>query len=55
MHEHFGLVQADAFARYRVLSELGNRTVLEALEAGEPAKDVWRAVCAAADVPARLR
>jgi hypothetical protein len=38
-----------------VLSELGNRTVNEALAAGERPKDVWRAVCAAAEVPPRAR
>jgi hypothetical protein len=38
-----------------VLGELGNRTVQEALAAGEPAKDVWRVVCEVADVPRRLR
>ena len=55
MDEHFGAVPARTFARDHVISALGNRTVLEALAAGTPAKDVWRAVCSAVDVPARLR
>jgi len=55
MSEQFGPLQAETLARDRVLSELGNRTVYEALAAGESAKDVWRAVCAANDVPSSLR
>ncbi|MBL1067141.1 DUF3046 domain-containing protein [Streptomyces sp. 7-21] len=55
MSEHFGSSYADSFARDHVMSELGGRTVYEALEAGWDAKDVWRAVCQAVDVPARLR
>jgi hypothetical protein len=37
------------------MSELGGRTVVQALEDGWEAKDVWRAVCAAMDVPAAKR
>ena len=55
MDEHFGAVQGRTFARDHVLGSLGNRTVVEALAAGTAPKDVWRAVCAAVDVPARLR
>ena len=55
MNDYFGTSAAATFAQDRVLSELGNRTVEEALAAGEPAKDVWRAVCAAAEIPARAR
>ncbi|SFD64133.1 DUF3046 domain-containing protein [Streptomyces aidingensis] len=55
MREHFGETYADSFARDHVMSELGGRTVYEALEAGWEARDVWRAVCRAMDVPARLR
>ena len=54
MDEHFG-AQAQPFARDQVLAELGGRTVEQALAQGEAAKDVWRAVCVAADVPPRLR
>ncbi|UGY93976.1 DUF3046 domain-containing protein [Streptomyces gobiensis] len=55
MAAHFGAAYADSFARDYVMSELGGRTVYEALEAGWEAKAVWRAVCAAVDVPAELR
>jgi hypothetical protein len=55
MTEHFGAAYADTFARDHVMSELGGRTVREALAAGWDAKDVWRAVCTAFDVPPHLR
>jgi hypothetical protein len=55
MAEHFGPAYVDSFARDHVMSELGGRTVREALEAGWDAKDVWRAVCEAVDVPKHLR
>lgn len=37
------------------LSSLGGRTGAEALAAGVPARDVWRALCDAKDVPADRR
>jgi hypothetical protein len=46
---------AETYARDQVLSELGGRTVTEALDAGEAAKDVWRAVVSAAQLPSRFR
>jgi Protein of unknown function (DUF3046) len=55
MNGHFGAAYADSFARDHVLAELGGRTVHEALAAGEPAKDVWRAVCVTLDLPASKR
>jgi hypothetical protein len=55
MTEHFGTAHVESFAKDHVISELGNRTVNDALAQGESAKDVWRAVCEAMDVPARLR
>ncbi|MEV3991247.1 DUF3046 domain-containing protein [Streptomyces sp. NPDC049837] len=55
MADHFGEVYAESFARDHVMSELGGRTVYQALEDGWEAKDVWRAVCAAVDVPADKR
>jgi Protein of unknown function (DUF3046) len=54
MREHFGPL-AQSFAEDHVLAGLGQRTVTQALAAGEPAKDVWRAVCVEMDVPPRLR
>jgi hypothetical protein len=37
------------------MSELGGRTVHEALAAGWDAKDVWRVVCQVMDVPQEKR
>lgn len=49
----------EGYARYwassHVLSELGQRTVEQALAGGVPAKDVWAAVWRALDLPARER
>lgn len=55
MRAHFGETSADTFARDHVMSELGGRTVIQALDDGWEAKDVWRAVCAAMEVPASHR
>lgn len=55
MRQHFGATYADSFARDFVIAELGGRTVVEALEQGVDTADVWRAVCRAVDVPAKLR
>lgn len=55
MYAHFGEAYADSFARDHVMSELGGRTVYEAFEAGWDAKDVWRALCVAVDIPTDRR
>jgi hypothetical protein len=55
MRLQFGTAYADSYAHDVVLTNLGGRTVHEALAAGAEAKDVWRAVCEVVDVPARLR
>jgi hypothetical protein len=55
MRTQFGAAYADSLAKDQVLSQLGGRTVVEALDAGEPARGVWRAVCEAFDVPAKNR
>ncbi|KOT43214.1 hypothetical protein ADK41_06045 [Streptomyces caelestis] len=55
MAECFGAGYADTFARDHVMSELGGRTVHEALAAGWNVKDVWQVVCAVMDVPAEKR
>ncbi|MFG2633715.1 DUF3046 domain-containing protein [Streptomyces sp. NPDC048362] len=55
MAEHFGPGYADTFARDHVMTELGERTVNEALDAGWSAKDVWRVVCMVMNVPAERR
>jgi hypothetical protein len=55
MRAQFGETYAESVAKDQVLAELGDRTVNQALAEGEDAKTVWRAVCDAFDVPARLR
>jgi hypothetical protein len=55
MAEHFGPGYAETFARDHVMSELGGRTVNEALEAGWGAKEVWQVVCSVMDVPRERR
>ncbi len=55
MQEQFGVAYAESIATDQVLSELGGRSVRDALATGEDPKVVWRAVCAAFDVPARNR
>jgi hypothetical protein len=55
MAEHFGPGHAEMFARDHVMSQLGGRTVDEALAAGWEAKDVWRVVCAVMGVPPEKR
>jgi Protein of unknown function (DUF3046) len=55
MREQFGDVYAESLAKDYVLSNLGGRTVNEALADGEDAKIVWRAVCDTFNVPDSLR
>lgn len=55
MRQQFGEAYVDAFSRSHVFSDLGGRTVHEALAAGIDARQVWQAVCASFDVPPKLR
>lgn len=55
MREQFGDVYAESLAKDYVLSNLGGRTVNDALADGEDAKVVWRAVCDTFNVPDALR
>jgi Protein of unknown function (DUF3046) len=55
MGDHFGAAYARSVAHDHVMQSLGGRTVDQALESGEPAKRVWRAVCEEFEVPARKR
>lgn len=55
MADEFGATRAEMLAKDHVLSGLDGRTVEEALEAGVPAKDVWRQVCVEFEVPAERR
>ena len=54
MSEVFGAAYARSWAHDVVLPELG-MTAQQALDSGRDTKDVWRAVCAHADVPVVLR
>ena len=55
MNQQFGATYAESYARDVVLRELDGRTIEQALAEGTSAKDVWRAVCEAVEVPAALR
>lgn len=55
MDEQFGAVYAQSVANDYVLADLGGRTVRQALADGEETKRVWSAVCAAFEIPQRLR
>jgi hypothetical protein len=55
MREQFGDVYAESVAKDYVLSNLGGRTVNQALADGEDAKVVWRAVCDTFNVSDSLR
>ena len=51
METALGPAYARAWAGQFVMSELGGRTASEALDAGVPPKEVWRAVWAALELP----
>ncbi len=55
MNRHLGEGYAASWARDTHLAGLDGRTVEQALAAGEPAKDVWRAVVVALELPASER
>lgn len=51
MDRALGPTYARSWADQFVMGELGGRTVLEALDAGEDPQRVWRAVWAALELP----
>ena len=55
MSDHFGEGYARSVAHDHVLQRLGGRTVDQALASGQPAKQIWRAVCEEFEVPAVKR
>jgi hypothetical protein len=55
MREQFGSMRAESVARDHVFSSLGGRSAVEAIDAGEPVRKVWLAVCEDFDVPQKAR
>lgn len=55
MERALGPAYARSWAEQHVLGELGERTVVDSLDAGEPPKTVWRAVWAELGLPSRDR
>ncbi|WP_028708310.1 DUF3046 domain-containing protein [Propionicicella superfundia] len=55
MDAHLGAAYARTWAQSIVLADLRGRTAREALDAGVPCKDVWRAVWRMLELPARER
>jgi hypothetical protein len=54
VRDEFG-PQASALTVDLVLSKVGGRTAVQALDAGIPAREVWLALCAETDVPLERR
>jgi hypothetical protein len=55
MREQFGPAYAASVARDQVIAALGERSVDEALAAGEDPRTVWRAVCEHFQIPLAQR
>jgi hypothetical protein len=55
MEQALGPGYARSWASLHVMADLGGRTAQEALDAGVPAKEVWRAVWAVLELPAKDR
>jgi hypothetical protein len=55
MEQALGPAYAHSWADMFVMGELGGRTAAQALEAGVPPKEVWRAVWSALELPASER
>jgi hypothetical protein len=55
MEARFGPAYASSVARDQVIARLGNRTIAQALEQGEPAQEVWLAVCEHFGIPVAER
>jgi Protein of unknown function (DUF3046) len=51
MDHHLGAAYARTWARDQVLPDLGERTVLQALDSGWDPKEVWRAVWRNLELP----
>lgn len=51
MDAALGPAYAETWAKTQVIGELGGRTVADALDAGTPPKEVWRAVWSSLGLP----
>ena len=51
MADEFGAAYAESLARSHVMAELGDRTAVQALDAGMAPREVWLALCEAMDGP----
>lgn len=51
MNKYVGEAHADSWARDQVLTSLGGRTVMQAIEAGVDTKTIWLAVHEALGLP----
>ena len=51
VERQFGPVRASSMLVDHVLSELGGRTAVQAIDEGIDPREVWRALCADFDVP----
>ena len=51
MEQEFGQGYATLVASSHSLGSLGGRTAQQAIDEGEPVRQVWRAVCLDLDVP----
>ncbi len=54
VHDEFG-ARGDFLVADLALAAVGHRTAAQALADGEPARDVWLALCAETDVPMERR
>jgi hypothetical protein len=55
LRQHLGAGYYRVWAAEHNLADLSGRTVVEAIAAGVPSRDIWRAAWAALDLPARER
>lgn len=54
VEDEFG-ARASTLMTDLVLGAVGNRTAVEALDAGAPPREIWLALCDETDVPAQRR
>jgi hypothetical protein len=55
LSDEFGEVMSYSVSRDVVIGRLGNRSAIEALDAGIEPKTVWAALCEVMDVPLQRR